>query len=177
MLQLQQWVANAVGQTFSKRGFDYFRDGKVELDTCSSHQGRNVNETAEVIRGHIAGSDFTPYSAWASISEGVMTDAHCSCPMGQQGTFTRKLLLPRTLLLLLRSYLPVPFYTTLSHRKASASTSQHYFLRRKPALNTLAPKLTLQHLLRPPTQAPLPLLLANFGTVPSRLRNRPKHHR
>lgn len=103
MLALQQQIASFVGAVSAQRGLQYYREGKAELDTVSSHQGTRADEVDQVVRGHVAGSSFAPYQAWASVSGGTILDAHCSCPIGSKGSFS---CLPKRLLRFFHTLLP-----------------------------------------------------------------------
>jgi len=69
-----------------QRGLQYYREGKVELSYSSTHPGPNAEELVQVVRGLVYGTSVTPYQAWASLSGQNIAEAHCSCPVGSNGT-------------------------------------------------------------------------------------------
>lgn len=86
MHALVQWVSSFVGNTSASRGLEYYQMGSVIIESESSHQGSKPEELAHVVRGIIQGTSPTPYQAWVSFTDSAISDGHCSCPVGGNGT-------------------------------------------------------------------------------------------
>ena len=73
------WVEKKVGRIHMTRGFEYFREKRIDIvDDASNEYG--------VIRGSCKGSAVTPYVLWASIQKtNIISDSYCSCPVGNNG--------------------------------------------------------------------------------------------
>lgn len=77
--EAKAWIEKKVGRVAMTRGYEYFREDRVEImDDSSNEYG--------VIRGTCRGTTVTPYVLWASISKSnSITDSYCSCPIGNNG--------------------------------------------------------------------------------------------
>ena len=76
-------IRRYVGDTSFARGEDYFADGMVI-------NGRRVGDT---LKADCHGSRGTPYRVKATVSDGAIVDAECSCPVGSHCKHIAALLL------------------------------------------------------------------------------------